>query len=217
MRSSKQYPPQVGAYKVKVKNGASWQNYSTARLQISVGGEKHEGQKFISTLHWVKPRFDKIIICVNDTLQRYNYRNIGLSETNAFNESLEQGSYWIERHMDEIHTLPHFQICRWEEWKQNDEYRHAFMATASLYFKNEEFRKCLQKNVKHQYSIDYLIEEIAVFSVMSSQENAVDIYPGTLPEALKLFKRKVISGAPANIDKCHTTRIDFCRNTDKAA
>ena len=68
-----QYPPQDGAYAVKVKNGAGWNAFDTARLQISVGQPYHEGDKLAATADWVRHRFGRVIVCVNDTLQRFNH------------------------------------------------------------------------------------------------------------------------------------------------
>jgi hypothetical protein len=56
-----QYPPQKGKYKVVIQRGASWKEYNTCRLQVSVGhGDKHEGEKFAASLNWAKDRFKKL-------------------------------------------------------------------------------------------------------------------------------------------------------------
>ena len=54
-----QYPPQDGAYAVKVKNGAGWNAFDTARLQISVGQPYHEGDKLAALLR-ENPTFDSV-------------------------------------------------------------------------------------------------------------------------------------------------------------
>src|SRR5688572_6281343 len=96
-RQFKQYPAQTGSYAVKVKNGRGWHAYDVARLPISVGQSYHEGEKFKATLRWLQPRFKKIVICVNDTLQRHNFSNI--SDNEAFFKAEAAGREWIERNI----------------------------------------------------------------------------------------------------------------------
>lgn len=194
------YPPQEGTYVVKVKNGAGWRGYNTARLQISVGGERHEGEKFKATIDWASHRFDRVIVCVNDTLQRFNYMDQGLSESEAYDRSLEAGRLWLLRHMDEISTLPDFRIYRWEEWKGAD-FKTAYQKVLKLYRESDEFKNALLESQKNNLSKDYLLEEVAVFSLMYRTEKAVDIYPGTLPKVMAIFEDQ------------HTTRIDFAKRS----
>lgn len=192
------YPPQQGAYIVKVKNGAAWRGYNIARLQISVGGQRHEGEKFDATIDWVASRFDKAIVCVNDTLQRFNDMDKGMSERDAYERSLEAGRLWLLRHMDKLATLPRLKIYRWEEWK-GPAFKNSYDAVLKRYHDDESFRQALKEGQKNNLSKDYLLEEIAVFSLMYKKHRAVDIYPGTLPKAMAIFEDQ------------HTTRIDFAR------
>ena len=217
MRDFSQYPSQNSAYAIKVKNGAGWRAYKTARLQISVGGDRHEGEKFKATVDWVRNRFDKVIICVNDTLQRHNMLLDGLSEEQAYSASLEQGRAWLLRHIREINTLPGYEIYRWEEWKVGPQFHEAYTKTCALFNDNTLFRRAVEESMKNQQSKDYLLEEVAVFSVMYGQCKAVDIYPGTLPPALEIFKQHKIFGAPDHLSEGLTTRIDFKRNEPVAA
>lgn len=192
------YPAQTGPYLVKVKNGAVWRNYRVARLQISVGGDRHEGEKFKATVEWLKHRFDKVIVCVNDTLQRFNYVMEGMSEEEALKYSLAAGREWVSRHMDEIRDLPNVEVYRWEEWKDSA-FEKAYQNVLELYDESPEFRNSMEKSQKNSYSREYLLEEIAVFSLMYQKEKAVDVYPGTLPKVMSIFQDQ------------HTTRIDFMR------
>lgn len=192
------YPAQTGHYAVKVKNGAGWHDFRAARLQISVGGERHEGDKFKATIEWVKPRFDKAIICVNDTLQRFNYANQGMTEKEAFQKALLAGDEWLSRYEVEIETLPCFKIYRWEDWK-GQAFDQEHQRVCALYNENEKFRQAVANSQKNSLSKDYLLEEVAVFSLMYKKERAVDIYPGTLPQVMSIFHDQ------------HTARIDFIK------
>ena len=235
MKNSKPdvYPPQTGAYLVKVKTGQSWKEYKTARLQISVGMPYHESDKFIATINWVKDRFEKVIICVNDTLQRYNlmYEN-DLNESDAKFKTMEMGRQWISRNLSSISLLNEPILYRWEEWIQNPEYEINLQKVENLYASNQEFREAVEKNIEEfwirrqknpTYQISnksrffalsrrYLLEETAVFSMMFSENKAVDVYPGTTLLPVTIFKGRQVQGAPAGLGMGSFTRIDFNRS-----
>lgn len=234
MNSSKSrvYPSQMGLYRVKVKNGAIWHDFDVARLQISVGMPYHESEKFLATLDWARERFEKIIICVNDTLQRFNYQFLnGLTESDAFSFSLLEGDKWIERNCGDIKSYRNVSLVRWEDWRNNEMYHCNLELTRELYINNTEFKSAIDNNIQEVWnrkfrhktgfygsyeefikiSKDYLIEETAVFSMMFEQDCAVDVYPGTPLLPVTLFRGKQLKGAPVGMGKGTFTRIDFLK------
>lgn len=230
------FPQQTGIYAVKVKNGAGWRDYDTARLQISVGMPGHEGEKFNATIEWVKHRFDKVIICVNDTLQRFNslYEQPDLSEYAAFETSKANGDAWIARNKHTFESLKNLTVYRWEDWKASAAYSDDIRIIKDLYETNQGFRGAVEENVQiywerkykgkpvlsHFYekfvscSTQYILEETAIFASMYEKEKAADIYPGTLLVPAKFFQENDIPGAPAGFKDSHHTRIDFKRLSD---
>lgn len=235
MRNSKnEFPPQTGRYAVKVKNGAGWRSYGTVRLQISVGQPYHEGDKLAATLDWVRHRFDHVVICVNDTLQRFNFRfEDGLSDEAAFKKAHDAGTAWIERNRHIIETLPSVELHRWEDWKARPEFANAKLTTDAFYQSNREFHEAIQANVTafwrrqnfsegltgqyrfaefERYARAYLLEETAVFSMMFRDHQAVDVYPGSVLLPCVLFQGRRVEGAPDGLERGAFTRIDFSRN-----
>ena len=236
--SKKQYPPQTGYYAVKVKSGQStdnWQNFDTARLQISVGQEYHEGQKLSAMAAWCKERFKHVHFCVNDTLQRFNLmfeQAIGEEESQQVSSKL--GEAWINRNMPIITGVPQAQIITWDEWKNCPAYPKGFLQTEWLYANNNEFRQSIDSNIAEIWkrrihmkadlyiperydtffslSRRYLLEEMATFALMYDTKEAIDIYPGTTLFAATLFQGKATEGAPAGLGKGHFCRIDFALN-----
>lgn len=216
---AKQYPPQTGDYAVKVKNGAGWQDFDTARLQISVGQPYHEDEKFEATLKWASMRFDKVIVCVNDTLQRFNLIAEGHSEDEAQRMTLDMGREWIERNLNLLRTLPNVEIKRWDSWKKDD-YAEVKQQIDDLYYNNIEFQVAVDTDVtgftkrnktNPKLCREYLREETAVFSKMF-RERAVDIYPGSVLLPCRIFQGRDVEGAPDGLSDGHFTRIDFRRN-----
>ncbi|MCF6254664.1 MAG: tRNA-dependent cyclodipeptide synthase, partial [Thiomicrorhabdus sp.] len=226
-----QYPPQTGAYAVKVKNGAGWTGFGAARFHISVGQPYHEGEKFKATMAWASQRFEKVIICVNDTLQRHNLIFDGMDEVDAFDLAEVDGREWVERNLKSIRQLPNFEIRRWEEWRTNPDYHGKISEITELHRKDRSFREEIDNEVLtfwqrrqkrtgladeyrfadfQKNSTNYLLEECAVFSLMFKHDCAVDIYPGSTLLPCVLFKNEDALGVEA------FTRIDFSRNRELA-
>lgn len=212
-----QYPPQTGFYKVKTKGSSEWQAHSTACLDISVGQDYHEGEKFLATCEWVGARFEHIIISVNDTLQRWNvmYEH-GISEQDAHILCLKEGLAWVERNKHCLKTLPSLEIRHWDEYKQSGEYTDRHDRVKRYYAGSSEFQTALHEMIDHiwnrrtkiydmaekenfvKHSREYLFEEMAVF--MGMDKNTHHVYPGTFLDLAKTFGH------------ISYTRIDFSRN-----
>lgn len=226
-----QYPPQNGTYAVKVKNGAGWKTFDTARFQISVGQSYHEGEKLEATLEWAKHRFDRIIICVNDTLQRHNLIFSGLSEKDAFAQSEAAGREWIARNRHIIDRLPNAEVHRWEDWRHLPTFEAEHARIKSLYENDSAIRKAIKDEglafwqrrqkktgLREDYryadfqrnTLNYLIEECAAFSLMFQRDHAVDVYPGSTLLPCVLFKNEEDLGSRS------FTRIDFSKNNKPA-
>lgn len=233
--SNPQYPPQTGAYKVCVKNGAGWQDFDMCRLQISVGMDYHEGEKFKATLDWAKNRFKQTIICVNDTLQRFNIMHTqSVTEQEAIKKTLKQGDEWINRNCADIDNDQHL-ICRWNDWKKNSQYDELRRKVDQLYETNDKFRNAIndeinsfwsrqEKNENEKFlnsgfesfkssSRQYLLEETAAFLLMDKMTDAVDVYPGSILLPFRVFKDTGADGVVGAFAHHNFTRIDFLRNS----
>jgi tRNA-dependent cyclodipeptide synthase len=182
---------------VKVKRACEWDSFDTARLQISVGQDYqdyHEGEELKATVKWAGANFKKVIVCVNDTLQRHNLEFMGLSPEQALEKSEAAGREWIERNWKVLSSLPNVEIIRWNKWDQN-----YLPMMQSRYNDNPTFKRVIDGEVTHfwnrqkdrfgyadsqfeifaQHSTQYLIEECAVFAKMFERDQAADIYPGS--------------------------------------
>lgn len=233
-----QFPSQNGAYIVKVKPEQStdaWGDFKSARMQISVGQDYHEGDKLASEVEWCAARFDSVKICVNDTLQRFNTMfESNMNEDQAYKATHQEGTEWIKRNECLWNDYPHLSIVRWDEWRQKPEYKAAELKISFLYAGNPAFKLSIDDNVieiwnrrqksqPHLYTPErfsrffglsklYLLEEITAFSIMFEQEEAIDIYPGTTIFAATVFKGQQVFNAPSGLGKGHFCRIDFSRN-----
>ena len=234
----KDYPPQTGRYMVKVNTRDStdnWQDFDTARLQISVGQEYHEGDKISALISWCNNRFGKTVICVNDTLQRFNLMaEKGISDQEAKHRASTPGREWLKRNDQALSKAKNAKPIHWDEWLSLTEFKKGRLATEWLYTNNTQFKNAIDQNIDaiwqrrtktnpELYTDDrfsnffnlsklYLLEEATVFSMMFEKEAAIDIYPGTTLFAATLFKGKDVKGAPPGLGKGHFCRIDLKRN-----
>lgn len=204
---------------VKVKRACEWQEFDTARLQISVGQPYHESAELAATIRWALSNFQRVQICVNDTLQRHNFEFEGLNQEDAYAKSEATGREWVERNAELIRS-PRIEIIRWEQWRREPEYQSNLERIKDLYDRSDDFQEAIRQEIdnfwerrKKNYSSDeetynrfarhskeYLLEECAVFLQMFARDQAADIYPGST-----LLPCSQLKG----MGKYGFTRIDF--------
>ena len=233
----KQFPAQTGFYAVKVKSEQSthcWQDFNTARLQISVGQPYHEDHKQQAIMDWARHRFEKVMVCINDSLQRYNaVFEENLTQDQALEHTLAKGKDWIARN-DGTLQGDNVDLVRWDHWLETDDYKSTKLKIDWLYAGNPAFKQAIDNNIMtiwnrrkdhkpdlyteenfsrfFKLSREYLLEEIAGFSVMFEKERGIDVYPGTAIFAATIFQGKEVIGAPPGLGKGHFCRVDFKRN-----
>ncbi len=170
--------------------GASWKKYDSARLQISVGQAYHEGTDLAETVAWAASNFKKTIICVNDTLQRYNAPG-----------AKEAGDAWLERNKETINKFPNIKVTRWDYWLDHPDFPSLHADVRNKYKTDPLFREAVdneamafavrQKPINMgtflERSRAYLLEECAAFQIMFATP-AADIYPGSSLLPCQIFK-----------------------------
>jgi tRNA-dependent cyclodipeptide synthase len=188
---------------VKVKRACAWNTFDVARLQISVGQSYHEGADLEATVKWAKNNFKKVIVCVNDTLQRHNFEFAGDVPDVARTKAEAAGREWIEENYKILSTLPNVEIIRWDQWDNSNTRK-----MESLYETIPLFKKTIDDEIKNfwnrrsskqrhnttewvsfnDHSKRYLLEECAVFAKMFERDRAADIYPGSTLIPCNLLK-----------------------------
>ena len=228
-----QYPPQTGFYKVFVKDKGTWQGHNVARLQISVGNPKHDGDKFFALAEWAAARFDHVILIVSDTLQKHNIgiqRGVNLDA--AYRQSLHMGDEWLARNKAAIDILSNKTVTRWDDWLNHADYQNTYMAISTLYNQREDVKTAIDnkarefaiRHVGHddnnpalqemtKIAARYIIEELAAFAIMFREPRAVDVYPGSwFQEIFDVLAQ--YDGIPAieSFKTAECLRVDFVRN-----
>ena len=228
------YPAQTGPYRVVVKGGGGrWKDFDTVRLEISVGGENHEGEKFAATVEWVRRRFSRSIVCVNDTLQRFNRMfEDGLSEDEARAHCAEEGRAWVRRNHAALRRLPGMELHHWDDWMAapgfaavnglTDRLRGVVPALdAAIAADIDDMWRRRQRRMPGLYADHrraefsaladrYIAEEIDRFAVILPRDQAVDLYPGSILRVWQLMDGVSLPGT-ACLTGGTFTRIDFRR------
>lgn len=200
-------------YRVKVLKGGGFSKLGTCRLGISVGQEYHESEKLKATFIWASKRFDHVIVSVADTLQRHNMDgNHGAAKA--------AGDVWLERNKEAFTVIPGAEIQRWDQWLNHKDYQMTRRMIDRLYdihagFKSDISKTAAEfaarKNTRPEDSVEYLLEETAIFALQQQAVEAADVYPGTVMAIWERFRHENIEGAPIGLSQRRFTRIGFVR------
>lgn len=213
---------------VKGKTCPDWESQKLLRLEISVGQAYHEREKFACTVDWASHRFDKCVVLVNDTLQRFNLMfETGMNNAEAHQRTWREGSEWIERNLSAITRLPDYEIIRWDAWKRSQGYFTDLSKVRAMYRKDKRFkgsidqaietiwqRKSLPEAQRQRFfdlSRDYLLEETAVLNMAYKTLGGISAYPGSFMELWEMFLDDPSPDVPEGLKDAHCLRIDFAK------
>lgn len=166
------------AFRIEVKRRFGTLASENARLHISVGGPRFEGERFTALTDFCRRRYKSTVVIISDTLQRHNYP----VKEQAYELSRVAGHEWIGRN---FRALEGFELARWDDLLSSPEYRTqrdniehltaSGAAQAALTALSMNFHK--RNKVPISNCEAFLKEELAVFANLF-QAPAIDIYPG---------------------------------------
>lgn len=191
--------PDVGAEKLF--------SYRECYMGISLDNAVFGGDSLAALLLWATGKFDTCLVVVGDYLRRHNeYILNGMDDFQAQWAALGAGDEFIERTKGLFDKLPKgkVRIIRWRDCLGFEEYPPAKAALDKLFAGNDDFKAAVHKdaisfvdrqaNRDHKLAVsqeeaiavscEYLLEEIAVFSALSSRGRHVELYPGCELEVL---------------------------------
>ena len=236
-----QYPPQTGSYRVVVIGGGGrWKKFTTVRLEISVGGRNHEGEKFAATAEWIRHRFTRSIVCVNDTLQRFTRMfEDGLGEDEARALCAQEGVAWVERNRAALRRLPKAELHHWDDWTAGPGFAAVDGLTERLRAVVPAVDAAIAADVEDMWARRqrqqpgiyrdhrkaefaaladrYIAEETDRFAVILPDARAVDIYPGSLLRIWELMDDGVQLPGAEPLTGGAFTRIEFRRQEPRPA
>ncbi len=195
-------------------------------MGISLDNPVFRGRTLTDLVRWAVDHFDRCQVIIGDTLRRHNEQILrGLQGSQAIEAAREVGDSFLREHRDLFASLDgRLGIIRWDECLSWPEYRTDRKTVDSLYAGEPDFRSAVQRDafafVKRlkkrqsklavsdeqaiELSSQYLLEEISVFSALSSRSWSVELYPGPELEVLV----KIASGAFAEIPQGLRQRVN---------
>jgi tRNA-dependent cyclodipeptide synthase len=217
----------MSKYKIIVRS-PGWQNFEACTLGVSVLSPNWEGDYFASILQFAADNFKTIRIDVTDGLYRHNFMAEGISAEEAAARAEASGSLWLARHQTVIDNCPvKPDVIRWSSWHRHPDYadvldcfvrasRLSPLLHSTIELDVDEFFRRQGRTVseaKRQHSRDYLIEELAVFTLQSRALPSLKIYPGNEPACVNVVRSGLIVEAPKGLEQEQYARIKFHRRS----
>jgi len=191
-------------------------------LGISLENPLFEGETLQAMLAWASEKFEQTLVIVGDYLCRFNERIItGYDLDKAGGPAVALGDSFISRTKGLFDKLPpgKVRLTRWKEHLQHEEFHVAKKAIDELFKTNEEFRASVEYDalsfVKRQkkrnrnfavgmeeaigLSCEYILEEVAVFNLLSQHGFSVELYPGPELRVLAEVAKGLYPGVPAGL------------------
>lgn len=169
-------PPTETDYKVCINRRYGSLEASVARLQVSIGNPRYEGRKLHALTDFCRRRYQTTTVVLSDTLQRHN-----LPEPERhWMACRRDGQEWLNRNRAALHGLI---VRRWDDYLIDDRYAQARALIGELTASGPAYEAIRMRAEKQAVvpiarSLEFLREELAVFSVMM-EDKAVDIYAGS--------------------------------------
>jgi tRNA-dependent cyclodipeptide synthase len=177
-------------------------------LGISLSNPFFHGKHLSRILKWVDYNFEDCLIIIADHLHRFNEYIFTGSDSDTANRECSQMGESIHKSIEELIKQigeSKFKILHWLEFVNTPEFRinHEKINTyfnQDAKFKKSVLRSCelfIDKQLKKRYQIyvtreiaikkscEYILEELAVFSILIERGYFIQVYPGTQLEVLK--------------------------------
>lgn len=200
-------------------------------MGISLHSHNHQGAGLKAMIAWVNEqgRFDRFRIGLSDTLNRHNYvMEDGLSYAKAHEKAARAGEAWLDENSVTLSNLQMpFELVRWDHWLDNhaaevEEYRNAFYHAFQT---NDVLKAALTEDVSKYFqrrhglelaaadpdkvslSLEYLIEELAVYSAIFKDYPSTALYPGKQLKCFEVLRDGLVSDVPPYIQQSKFIRL----------
>jgi tRNA-dependent cyclodipeptide synthase len=198
-------------YRVIASCQEPWREQPACFLNISMGQQYHEGDKFISLLDWATRNFDCCMINIGDSIHRHNLLSVTGDKKQALEQSLKLGEDWIGRNKNFIRNYLNIpcQLNRWDHWLTHPDFAELYKNIHDYYEKDSKFRAAIEADIRKfisrvsdktslirnlaeykRSSTLYLLEECTVYILMVRNFNAVRVYPAPELQCLSYLRKK---------------------------
>lgn len=212
-----------------------WQSHirGNGYMGISLHSHNHQGEGLKAMIQWINEQtdFDFVRIGLSDTLNRHNYvmeENIHLHQ--AHEKSKKMGQKWLDENKSILErlTVP-FEIIRWDYWliQHADQVIFNKKTFYDTYFNNLYFNSAVKEDLSNYFmrhgktslssvdskklslSLEYLMEELAVYSILFTEYPSTAIYPGKSLKCFEIIRQSNIPNVPQGINKSKFIRLSL--------
>lgn len=193
-------------------------------IAASLNNSFFNTEKLDLLLNWTSKRFDQCIIIISDYLYRYNVEILtGKTGKDAEIEAnaIGQGFKNILDKYLSAYSEEKFKVIHWKEYTQKPDFVFSLTTVEALYDSNQQFRNSVDKTAKDfisrlslrevkpvisdnkaiELSIKFILEECAVYNLLSLDGYNVDIYPGTYLPVLQDISEGKFPDAPEGLKR----------------
>jgi len=174
-----------------------------ASIEVSLGNPKCAGPQLACLCEWLVRHFGSFEVSVGDTLLGHNYHTIGHPVRGVVElpEALElaraEGDRWLECNESILCTrLPHdTRIVRWDDWKAHPKFNSELGVLKASMVSDMHFMQSVMDDIvqylsrrgvhlpsltdsKRLHLSEYILEELAVYSIQAGERPTVNVYPG---------------------------------------
>lgn len=189
---------------------------TTFVLGVSIGSPSHEGGSLAAIVDAINGgTFSKGVIDLSDTLKRYKFMTEGMSETEAAKLALTGGDAWLGRNQKYLNRLKveRLDVRRWNEWIEHPGYQETRKLFERIYESSSELRNAIDHDIRRYYARSYdaigkieprayelsrqfFLEELAAHSLLYTEYQGVNVYPGKQLECFKIVRQGRLPEAP---------------------
>jgi len=227
-----QFVVKVGTVDPKHVKKRLFTDYKSCMFGISMGNARMEDAKLEACIRWIGENFSHCKLVLGDSIYRHTLRATkSVDKDEALSLALQMGSDFMTKYSPMIERYS--DICKFE-WEpmskveQHSNFESYHDTYKKLYQENEEFQILVnessgkylsgafdmdalslkEKEEKILITVQYFLEESAIFSCLCDEDKNVLIYPGTI-KPLQIISSGQIDGVPQAIHKLIQIRINL--------
>jgi tRNA-dependent cyclodipeptide synthase len=213
----------MSKYKIIVRS-PGWRSFTACTLGVSVNSPNWQDEHFASILDFAAANFKTIRIDVTDLLYRHNFMADRQSSLDAAARAEASGGLWLARHQAPINACPvKADVIRWGSWYEDPDYAGVLDGFVRASNESPLLRDAIERDVdeffqrqgraptetKRQHSRNYLIEELAIFTLQARTLSSLKLYPGNEPTSINVVRRGLVAEAPRGLEREQYARIKF--------
>ena len=185
------------SHHVRVSTAHAWRDRETCLLEVSMGNVMHYGERFAAIADWACRNFRHVLVNCADTLNRHNLMATSMDAGGAALAARQMGDFWVAQNEAPLRgILQKGRIIRWDEWLLHTDYpvlhdgvcrhfqtdsgfREAVLGDATTFVQRTLADDEARQAAVLAHSIDYLLEEAAVYALSARLHRPLRCYPAT--------------------------------------